>query len=291
MIKLGRFSIFRLQEMTTQAPASIYDGWSQDAPARDAKALSQSFYDSGSQTFTITIQNWIVTDGTTTLVIDTCVGNDKERAAPHLNQLQTDYLSRFKATGIDPGSVNMVINTHIHTDHVGWNTRLVDGAWKPTFPNATYVLSETEFKARAPEHGGAGKPAAALMPFMDSVQPIKDAGLLRLVDGEEELLPGIRLAKIPGHAPGQIGVRLLSEGKEAFFIADVLHQPIQVYHPEWTTRYCEDPATALTTRRAVLEHCAANGSLVFAGHFGPPYAGYVSRAGDGFAFEPSADNF
>ena len=290
MIRIGRFEIERVEEIVLREPKALYADWDEARvdPIRDW--FVGDYYDPADGSFATSIHSWLVRDGDVTILIDTGGGNGKPRpASPRFDGLDLPYLDRLAAKGVTPDTVDHVLLTHLHVDHVGWNTHEVDGAWVPTFPRATYVMTETELAWRDPERGAKDKPPAATYPFLDSVKPLFDTGAnVKVVQGDETAyLPGIDFMPLPGHAPGMMGIRLRDGGAEALFIADVMHQPIQVTNPTWSSKYCEDPTVANATRARVLEHAAETGCLILPAHFGGTHCGYVRRDGDGYAWEPS----
>ncbi|ATE55926.1 MBL fold metallo-hydrolase [Actinosynnema pretiosum] len=220
------------------------------------------------------------------VLVDTGIGNGKPRANPAWHDLRTDYPDRLAAAGFPPESVDLVVLTHLHTDHVGWNTRRVARKWVPTFPNARHVTSrvERDFWADSPMDG------ARAQVFRDSVAPVERAGLLEPVDVPEgglEVAPGVRLLPTPGHTPGHVAVELA--GGRALITGDCLHHPVQLARPDLTACVDVDPARARATRRALLERLAGTGTLLLGTHFAPPTAGHVVRHGSAYRVEhPSA---
>lgn len=289
MIRIGNYEISRIEEIVVREHKSLFADWDEAAvePIRDW--FVGDYYDPADDSFATSIHTWLVKGPDLTILIDTGSGNDKPRpVSPRFDHLDTPYLDRLKAAGVEPGDVDYVLLTHLHIDHVGWNTRLVDGKWVPTFPNARYVMTKTERDWRDPQIGAMGKPEGAVLPFIDSVAPILDGATVELVEGDEQdFLPGIDFLKTPGHAPGQMAIRLRDGGEEALFIADVMHQPIQVYHPDWSSKYCEDGATARETRHRILAHAADTGCLILPAHFGGSHCGYVDRVDGGYAYRAS----
>jgi glyoxylase-like metal-dependent hydrolase (beta-lactamase superfamily II) len=283
MIRIGDFEITRIEEIQLPEPSSLFAEWRAEHVAEHRDLLPRSFYDPATDCFVSSIHSWLVRTPNQVILIDTCGGNGKPRpASPRFDHLDRPYLQRLAAAGVRPEDVDVVINTHLHVDHVGWNTTLADGAWVPTFRKARYLFPRIEREARDPMRGAANRPLATLLPFKDSVQPILEAGMAELLEGNETLAPGIDLMPVRGHAPGQMAVRLRSGGQEALFIADVMHQPVQVYHPDWNSKYCENPELARQTRMRVLEYCAEHASLVLPAHFGAPHCGRISRQGERF---------
>ncbi|MFI9269766.1 MBL fold metallo-hydrolase [Kitasatospora sp. NPDC052896] len=210
------------------------------------------------------------------IVVDTGIGNAKTRANPAWHGLDTDFLERLTAAGFPPESVDLVITTHLHTDHVGWNTRLVDDEWAPTFPNARYLTSRTEW-----DHWAATElDEARSQMFRDSVHPVRDNGQYDLVDVPEhgrEVAPGILLVPAPGHTPGQVAVELRGSERRALITGDSIHHPVQLSHPHVTSCVDIDPAQALRTRSHLLDDLADTDALLLGTHFPRPTAGTVRR--------------
>lgn len=269
---------------------SLLKYWNDDILRENRAWMVPYFYNEARGVFLTVIQTWIVRTPDRMIVIDTSGGNDKDRPlSARFHMKHTDFPDRLAAVGIVPDKVDTVILTHLHVDHVGWNTRLEGGKWVPMFPNAEHIVSEIELEARDPERGAASRPPGVWNVYNDSVKPVLEAGLVRRVAGNENIAPGIDLMPTPGHAPGQMAVRLRSGGKEALFIADVMHNPIQVSHPDWNSKYCENQDLAAETRARVLRHATENESLILPGHFNKPYSGYVRQGSGGYVFEPSRE--
>ncbi|ARE73479.1 MBL fold metallo-hydrolase [Streptomyces sp. Sge12] len=228
----------------------------------------------------------LVVDGLR-VIVDTGIGNGKTRANPAWHNLRTDYLERLAAIGFTPENVDLVILTHLHTDHVGWNTRKVDGAWVPTFPNARYLTSRAEHEFWAAYDMDEARSGM----FRDSVVPVEEAGLLDLVDVPADgvdVADGLRLLPAPGHTPGQIAVGVGGAGAAALITGDAVHHPVQLAHPEIGSCVDIDPVRAEATRRALLAGLAETGALVLGTHFPAPTAGRVIVEGDGYRLEPVA---
>jgi glyoxylase-like metal-dependent hydrolase (beta-lactamase superfamily II) len=214
------------------------------------------------------------TAGGLRVLVDTGIGNGKERADPAWHGLDTDYLRRLTAAGFPPDSVDLVILTHLHADHVGWNTREVNGAWVPTFPNARYLTSRTEREFWA----GHAMDEARRQMFRDSVIPVEEAGLLDLLDVPAEGLdvaPGLRLVPTPGHTPGHVAVELTSRGRTALITGDCVHHPVQLAHPGIGACVDIDSGQAEASRRELLGTLAGTDTLLLGTHFAPPTAGRV----------------
>jgi glyoxylase-like metal-dependent hydrolase (beta-lactamase superfamily II) len=249
--------------------------------------VGRAYLDPATDAIEARLQSWVIELDGVTVLIDTGAGNDKERPGlPVFGQLRTPFLERLAAAGFTPEAIDLVICTHLHVDHVGWNTRLVDGEWRPTFPRATYVFPEADAEywdprnaGRYPPHVGAAVNAGF---FEDSVRPILDAGRARLVGAAAEVGPGLQLAAAPGHTPGSQTITLESGGEVAIFCGDIVHHPLQILNPDWNSIFCEDPPLARATRRRVLERAAAHSARLVPAHFAGQHTVRVERSGDGF---------
>lgn len=210
------------------------------------------------------------------IVVDTGLGNDKTgRSVPTWNNLATPFLENMRAAGFPPESIDVVLCTHLHVDHVGWNTKLVDGAWVPTFPNARYIFGRTEYEHWR-DHSTDAAHAAV---FNDSVKPIIDAGVADLVASNARLSDEVTLIPTPGHSPGHVSVHIRSEGAEALLTGDVAHHPIQMAHLDWSSTADSDQKQSAATRRELFSRFADAPTLVIGGHFG---AGHIVRDGEAF---------
>ncbi|MEV5542254.1 MBL fold metallo-hydrolase [Saccharopolyspora shandongensis] len=219
------------------------------------------------------------------VLVDTGIGNGKTRANPAWHDLRTDYPERLAAAGFASDSVDLVVLTHLHTDHVGWNTRDEGGEWVPTFPRARYVVSRAEREFWA----GYDMDEPRRQMFRDSVHPVEDAGLLDLVDVPAEgaeVAPGLRLLPTPGHTPGHVAVQVRSGGETALITGDCIHHPVQLAHPAIGSCVDIDPELARTTRRSLLAALADTGTLLLGTHFPPPTAGRVITDGDAYRLVP-----
>jgi len=234
--------------------------------------------------FIVTIQIWVVHAGGNVILIDTGVGNFKNRAAPRMNQLNTLLLPWLEAAGAAPHQVTHVVHTHLHTDHVGANTVEQDGKWAPAFPNARYLMPRAEFDYWKAAYD-LGDTMVQAGSFADSVLPVLEAGLVDFIDDTKEVAGCLMPEDVSGHAPGMLSFRLRSKGEEGMFSTDTMHSPIQVANPHWNDRYVLDAGKALESRAKVLARAAERGALIMPMHFGAPYCGYVRRQGEGYRFE------
>ncbi len=225
----------------------------------------------------LSIHALVVDTGDRRIVVDTCIGNDKQRAIPAWSNLQTGFLADLEAAGYPPSSIDTVLCTHLHVDHVGWNTRLVDGEWVPTFPQARYLVGEVEWDYWSGRD--ADDPVLA-----DSVRPVLDAGLVEFVAMDHSLCDEVRLEPTPGHTPGHVSVRIASAGEEALITGDCIHHPCQMTRTDWCSSADYDQAQGRETREALLARLADGDVLVIGTHFATPTAGFVKRrdSGEGY---------
>jgi glyoxylase-like metal-dependent hydrolase (beta-lactamase superfamily II) len=213
------------------------------------------------------------------LMVDTCIGNDKERTYPRWNRMQGDFLARLAAAGFAPERVDTVLCTHMHVDHVGWNTRLVEGAWVPTFANARYLYAQEEWahwKNEPQEYGPV---------IEDSVQPIFDAGLADLVGSDHHVTDEVWLEPTPGHTPGHVSVHIASRGEEAVITGDMIHHPCQIANVDWSSEADWNQSMSADTRSGFLARYADRPVLIIGTHFAAPTAGRIVTDGDSYRLD------
>jgi len=214
------------------------------------------------------------------LVVDTCIGNDKPRALLRGQKLQTKFLEQIAEAGFAREKVDAVICTHLHVDHVGWNTMLQDGKWAPTFPNARYLIGKTEY-----DHWRKDPEGETAEIMNDSVAPIFDAGLAQTVEMDHRVSSEIRLVPTPGHTPGHVSVMLESKGETAIITGDMIHHPCQFGRPDWLSLFDADQSAANARRHAMFAQWADKPMLVIGTHFAAPTAGHIKRDGAAYRFE------
>ena len=235
----------------------------------------------------LSIHTWIVKTAHHTILIDTCCGNHKDRPTFELaHQLNTPYLDKLAAAGVRPEEVDMVMCTHLHVDHCGWNTQLKDGRWVPTFPKAKYIFSKAEFDQWNPADDRFPKAEINNGVFEDSVLPIIQAGQAQMVEGIHALEDNLIIEPAPGHTNGSIVLKIESKGERGLFAGDTLHHATQVLRPEWNSGFCTFPDQSARTRRGLMEHCAEKNALLMPAHFPPPHAVRVRAKGNNFVFSP-----
>ncbi len=254
--------------------ADQHDGW-----------MVPDCLDAAHEHVVLSTHGWLVQTHRHIVIVDTAVGNGKTRAMAAFNHLQAPWLERLASAGVAPDAVDYVLMTHLHSDHTGWNTRLVGGQWVPTFPNARYVMSrlEQERLARIMDRDGPDAPKTAF--YADSVLPVIAAGQALYVDEDGgEPLEGFTFHPTPGHSTNHMSIGLRSQEACGLFAGDVMHHPIQVYHPEWSSVFSEDKERGRVSRDWALNHMADTGALVFSSHFPGSSAGRVARIAGGFGW-------
>ena len=233
----------------------------------------------------LSVHLFAVTAGGVRVLVDTGVGNGKTRTNPAWDHLDTDVLAALTAIGFGPHDVDLVVHTHLHTDHVGWNTRWDGDGWVPTFPGVRHLVSATE----RGYWSGVELPPDRVQLMADSVEPLVATGQLRTVDVPAdgvEVAPGVRLLPTPGHTPGHVAVVLGTGRDQAVITGDCLHHPVQWAHPDLTCSADVDPAQAVRTRRSLTGRLAATGATVLGTHFPPPATGVLRAAGEGHVMVP-----
>jgi len=228
------------------------------------------------------IQSYVVKTPYHTILIDSCIGNDKPRPRFPKWNMKTDatYMRTLAAAGLSVDDIDFVMCTHLHADHVGWNTRLQNGRWVPTFPNARYVFGKTEFDYWTEQHAKASVPT-----FVDSVLPVVEAGRSEIVGNDHELGDHVRILPTPGHTPGHVAFTFGRGTDAAVVSGDLMHSPLQARYPELSFRPDVDPAQSAATRRGFLERYCDTETLCCTAHFPSPSVGKIRRSGSGFSCE------
>lgn len=261
-------------------------GLPEDAIEANADWFLPEGADLATKRLVTSVHCWVVRTGRHVVLIDTCYGNCKSRPTmPHAHALNLPWLDRLATAGIRPEDVDFVMCTHLHADHVGWNTRLVDGRWVPTFPNARYLFGRTEF-AYWQEVGSSARGWGQEGVFEDSVLPCMEAGLATLVDDGYCVDDMLTVQAAPGHTAGHAVIRAWSAGAGGLFTGDSMHTPLQVVYPHVNSKACAQPDLARQTRLRLLAQAADDNLLLLPTHFPPPFCGRVRRDGDGFRYLP-----
>ena len=230
-------------------------------------------------------QSYIVKTPHHTILVDSCIGNDKPRPLRPKWNMKTDdtYMRALAASGFSVGDIDFVMCTHLHVDHVGWNTRLENGRWLPTFPNARYVFGKSEFDYWTEQNAKTAVP-----PFADSVLPIVEANKAEIVRNDHQIGDHVRILPTPGHTPGHVAFTFGRGKDDAVFSGDLMHSPLQTRYPELSAKFDVDPAQAAVTRRNFLERYCDTDTLCCTAHFPSPSTGKIRRRGNGFSCEAVA---
>ena len=288
---IDRFKVDRVVEFQAAMfpPAVLLPAATPGAIESHRHWLEPHLMDPESKLLVVSFHTYVVRTPQRTILVDTGAGNHKSRPdKPRYHMQEYPYLERLAAVGVSPEAVDLVLCTHLHVDHVGWNTRLQNGRWVPTFPRAKYLFGRREW-----EHWQevAKRPGGRVEGHhQDSVLPVIEAGQAVFVEDDHEIEDGIRLEPSPGHTPGHVCVHLSGGGREAVIVGDVMNHALQVAEPDWSTCFCSDPGLASRTRRAFLERYAGTDTLVMPGHFPTPTAGRIVRSGASFRFVFDAGN-
>ena len=278
-VKLGNLLIKKIEELDGQFPMQVM---LPDITADDLTTLKKWYWsdelslDPENAALKLSIHSYLLQVNGLNILIDTCNGNNKSRSMPHGNMLDTNYLTNLKNAGVTPEEINIVLCTHLHCDHVGWNTRLENGEWIPTFPNARYIFSRKDYEFFITQQHEAMHREA----FDDSVLPIVEAGLADIVEEDyivdREIGKGVWLEGANGHSPGSCVVVAQDEGPKAVFSGDIFHHPVQLVNQEAPFYADEDFQQASLTRKAVLEKYADTDAVIFPAHFCDNSAGTLS---------------
>jgi glyoxylase-like metal-dependent hydrolase (beta-lactamase superfamily II) len=279
--QVGDVSITKIVEMETVGGASWILPDATPEAVRDIDWLKPEFMDEEGE-LKFSVHALVVDAPGCRIVVDTCVGNEKERM-PYRDwhQLQTTFLDDFSAAGFAVDSVDRVLCTHLHVDHVGWNTVLVNGQWIPTFPQARYLIAKDEYKFWRDQEEQKIQQTV----FADSVAPVFEAGLVDLVDTDYRVCDEVDLVPTLGHTPGHVSVRIRSQGQQALITGDFIHHPCQMARLDWGSAADLDASAADATRRRVFAEYAGTPTLVIGTHFAGATAGRVVRDGDAYRLE------
>ena len=271
--QIGGVKISRVVEMeVTGGSRFILPDATRDA-CRGYRWMFPHFMDDAGN-LVMSIHALVLDTGARRIVVDTCIGNDKDRDIPTWSHLQTSFLADLEAAGYPRESIDTVLCTHLHVDHVGWNTMLVDGEWRPTFPNARYLVGETEWRYWDDRDSRA-------QVLADSVRPVIDAGLVDFVPVDHQVCDEVWLEPTPGHTPGHVSVRISSGGEDALITGDCIHHPCQMTRTDWCSSADTDQAQGLETRESLLERMVDTDVLVIGTHFATPTAGHIKRREEG----------
>lgn len=286
---LGKLAIQTVREGDGQMPMQF--ALCNGVTPQDLAALRRWYWsdeltlDPATAVFRIEVRSYVLQVDGLNVLIDSCCGNGKTRSVPWAHMLQSDWLQALGRAGLSPADIHLVLCTHLHADHVGWNTQLRDGRWVPTFPNARYVFSRKDHEFfRSQTHEAHNREA-----YLDSVLPVIESGQADIVDSDHcvhrEIEDGIWLQDAAGHSPGCVVVNARRGAERAMFMGDVLHHPIQVVRPDLPFFADEVPVEACATRQRLLAEAADTGAVMFPAHFPDAPGGRVLRSGSGFAYD------
>jgi glyoxylase-like metal-dependent hydrolase (beta-lactamase superfamily II) len=253
---------------------------------RNADWLAPDHWQPTTGRMVIALQTWVLRSGGRTILVDTGAGSRRERPgmAPWFDQRESDLLAILAEAGVQPTDVDVVVNTHLHVDHVGGNTIDAGNQWVPAFPRAQYLISAADDDHYGPHNAsGEGLGEVDRLVYEDSIAPIHESGQAVLWDGAYTIDENLTLESTPGHTPGTAVLRLASGSDRAVFAGDVVHSPVQILHPCCSSAYCYDPQQAEASRRRILERAADERELLIPGHFGGAGALEVRRSNGEFA--------
>jgi glyoxylase-like metal-dependent hydrolase (beta-lactamase superfamily II) len=289
-IELGRLRIHKVHEMDSPVPLLS------QLPGTTAADMTRlmTWYDQPDEItadpetsfMTFSVHSWVIEVDGQRILVDSCCGNHKNRSLPDVHQLDNDYLGNLRRAGFAPEDIDLVMCTHLHFDHVGWNTRLENGRWVPTFPNARYLFGRRDYEYFKQNPEGEGLHCEA---FLDSILPVMEAGQGQLVEEESaahrEIGDGVWLEPAFGHSPGCCTVSAQADGPPALFWGDVIHHPVQLIRHDLPFAFDADASAASLVRKTTLERAADADLLCFPAHFRRTSAGRVRRDGDAFRYE------
>ncbi|WP_422749959.1 MBL fold metallo-hydrolase [Mycobacterium sp. WMMD1722] len=290
--QIGKAQVARVVEWVGPIAAAedLFPETPEDAWRDHQGELAPTFWDPVTRRCRLAVQTWVIWVDGLTVVVDTGVGNDRIRPqSPVFHQLATEFDSALEAVGVDRRRVDVVINTHIHLDHVGWNTYRDGQAWRPMFPNARYLISAEDYRYFHPDNASARRAPRTpdesarfegmRLVVEDSITPIADSDQLVTWSGDYRLSPSLSLLLTPGHTPGSAVLWL---NHDAVFVGDLTHTPLQVYRPDDPCSFDLDSATATASRRRVLAQASSRGALVIPAHYPGRGATTVHDDGDGY---------
>ena len=288
MHTLNKFTLQSVIELENPFidPLSFFPDATQDVLDAHLHWLTPRHLDPETGRLIFCFQSYIVRTPHHTILIDSCIGNDKDRPnRPDWHFREGSFLADLEAAGIRPDDIDFVMCTHLHADHIGWNTRLLDGRWVPTFPNARYIIGRNEYEFWE-ERFRTDPAGPRQIAFADSVLPVVEAGQADFVDHDHAIEDGVWLEAAPGHTPGNMVVNLRSGDATAVLLGDSIHHPLQLKRPDWSCMACEDKVQSAATRTALIERYADTDTLMAPAHFIAPSPCHFVSDGDAFGFVP-----
>jgi glyoxylase-like metal-dependent hydrolase (beta-lactamase superfamily II) len=263
-------------------PLEMYADATREAIDSHRHWMEPDHYHGESGLCIMAFQSYLIRTPHHTILVDSCVGEDKERARPSWNHAKWPWMDNLNGLGVRAEDIDFVMCTHLHPDHIGWNTQLLDGRWVQTFPNARYLFSAGEY-AHWEAEMKAGNPRGGA--FEDSVLPVMEAGSVDLVSDDFEIEQGLYFEPTPGHTPHHVALRLDAGGDHGVFCGDLMHHPLQVPERQWSTMFCSDPDMSRVTRTKFVEDSADQDVIVMPAHFAGESAGRVVDRGGTLMFD------
>jgi glyoxylase-like metal-dependent hydrolase (beta-lactamase superfamily II) len=286
MLRIGEALIASIEESVQPSfvPQQLFPDCSDEALQRHMPWMAPLHYDIDAGRFRTSVRSYVVKTGRHTVLIDCCGGNHKNRPYfPRFHHQQHDWIARLARAGVAPEAVDFVMCTHLHADHVGWNTVQRDGRWQPTFPNARYIMHKHELARWNPADAAYRFSPHNEFTWEDSVLPVIEAGQAIAVEDGYSLDGTLTVEPTPGHTLAHVAIRLASGGERALFSGDVMHVPLQIHYPQWGTSLDDDPQLGVRSRLKLLEHCAETHTRVLPTHFVPDTGCFIAHGADGFS--------
>lgn len=279
LCKIGDVEVWRILEIHApfMVPEELYPN-----AGPDVRAIIQAHVPGGlcpqSGRLMLPIQGFLLKTPSFNILVDSCVGNDKNAPndADWHKRSDMRFMAALTAAGMNVGDVDYVLCTHLHLDHVGWNTRLEDGRWVPTFPNARYLMPAADEEIQRLNKSNL---------YVESVLPVIEAGQVELVEAGHMLGDHVTLVPTPGHTPGHVSVLLKSGDRAALITGDAIHSTAQCWHPEWHFKYDADAEIAVASRKRLLEEASETDRLILGSHFALPSLGRVKAEKGAFRWE------
>ena len=284
---IGKNAIHRIVDLESIPFVAdmIYQDATSDIVAELAGEFGSHHLDPASLDLLLSFHSFLVRTDKHTILVDLCCGNDKDRPTRQAwHKRSGPFLDNLAKTGVQPSDIDFVMCTHLHADHVGWNTQLVDGAWVPTFPNAQYLFAEKELAHWQHEHDANPTEPILYGSYIDSVLPVMASGQAQLVKSNHAVAPGIHMEAAYGHTPGNVIIHVEDQNDHAILCGDAIHHPVQLAYPEWSTNFCTDPEQSRTTRMAFLSDYADTPTLILPAHFQAPDYHRIESDGKRYRF-------
>jgi glyoxylase-like metal-dependent hydrolase (beta-lactamase superfamily II) len=285
--RIGDFTVDKIADYEGPffAPNEFFPDFDPAVVAENAALLGPRLIEPGTGKLMFSFHSFVVRTGRHTVLIDACIGNDKERPSrPQFHHMRTSFIDDLARLGVKPEEIDFVMCTHLHWDHVGWNTKLQDGNWVPTFPNAKYVMAKREFD-HWQDFSLSGVDSPHALAFGDSILPVVKTGQALLVGDDYTLDDGLWFESYPGHTPGNVVIHAKSGDERGLFIGDVLHHPLQCLKPTWSTFACTDADGSRVSRTRLIDTYAETDTLILPAHFPDPTCGHIKRHGSAFRFD------